>query len=257
MQSSHLRRHARRVLTVAQGQPEPGSDASIVRSWRRCAADYHLDPGVTVAPTVLEYARVLERRDQLRQVLKAVGSDMNHLHQQLSGNGHAVLLTDTRGVILNGVTAPAERRVFEQAGLWLGADWSEACEGTNGIGTCLAERQALTIHGDEHFRGSHVHLSCSASPLFDPYGELLAVLDVSSARPELSRQSQFHTQTLVNLTAKVIEARYFIEAQAQHWLLQFCSPIESVGLLTEGLLAFNAEGRIEALNQGALSLLGH
>jgi transcriptional regulator of acetoin/glycerol metabolism len=67
---------------------------------------------------------------------------MNSLHQQLSGAGHAVLLTDARGVILNCITAPAERKVFERAGLWLGADWSEACEGTNGIGTCLVERQA-------------------------------------------------------------------------------------------------------------------
>jgi transcriptional regulator of acetoin/glycerol metabolism len=79
-----------------------------------------------------------------------------------------VLLTDARGVILNCVTAPAERRIFERAGLWLGADWSEAREGTNGIGTCLVERQALTIHQDEHFRGRHTGLTCSASPVFDP-----------------------------------------------------------------------------------------
>ncbi|WP_213875467.1 sigma-54-dependent Fis family transcriptional regulator [Pseudomonas sp. dw_358] len=260
MQSSHLSRHAQRVLTVSQGVPQtigPGSDPSIARSWRRCVQDYHLDPGLAIAPTVLEHARILERRDQLRQVLQVVGSEMSHLHQQLSGSGHAVLLTDARGVILNCVTAPTERRVFEHAGLWLGADWSEACEGTNGIGTCLVERQSLTIHRDEHFRGRHTNLTCSSSPVFDPYGELLAVLDVSSARPEVSRQSQFHTQTLVNLAAKTIESHYFINAQAHHWLLQFHLPIDSVGLFSEGLLAFNADGRIEAVNQSALNLLGH
>lgn len=258
MHSSDLSRHARHVLTVSQGQPPggAGSDPSIARSWRRCVQDYHLDPGLAIAPTVLEHARILERREQLRQVLQVVGGEMNHLHQQLSGSGHAVLLTDARGVILNCVTAAAERRVFEHAGLWLGADWSEACEGTNGIGTCLVERQALTIHRDEHFRGRHTHLTCSASPVFDPFGELLAVLDVSSARPEVSRQSQFHTQTLVNLAAKMIEGHYFINAQAHHWLLQIHLPIESMGLFSEGLLAFNAEGRIEAVNQSALNLLG-
>ena len=71
-----------------------------------------------------------------------------------------MLLTDARGVILNCVTAPSERKIFERAGLWLGADWSEACEGTNGIGTCLVERQALTIHQEEHFRGRHTGLTC-------------------------------------------------------------------------------------------------
>ncbi|MBO6276481.1 MAG: sigma-54-dependent Fis family transcriptional regulator, partial [Pseudomonas sp.] len=186
MHSTDLRRHARQVIDVTRGRPQ-GCDPSIVRSWQRCLEDYHLDPAQTIAPTVLEQGHILEGRERLQQVLKIAGHEMNSLHQQLSGAGHAVLLTDARGVILNCVTAPSERKVFEQAGLWLGADWSEAREGTNGIGTCLVERQALTIHQDEHFRGRHTGLTCSASPVFDPQGELLAVLDVSSARHEASR----------------------------------------------------------------------
>ncbi|WP_407312633.1 sigma-54-dependent Fis family transcriptional regulator [Pseudomonas sp. nanlin1] len=259
MHSNHLSRHAQQVLTVAQGNLPtygPGSDPSIARSWLRCLDDYHLDPALAVAPTVLEHERLLESRERLRHVLRVAGAEMNSLHQQLSGAGHAVLLTDTRGVILNCITAPAERRVFEQAGLWLGADWSEAREGTNGIGTCLVERQPLTIHQGEHFRGRHTHLTCSASPVFDPHGQLLAVLDVSSAR-EVSRQSQFHTMTLVNLSAKMIESRFFRDAFPSQWLLRFHLQAESVGLFSEGLLAFDGEGRILAANQSALNLLGH
>jgi len=190
-------------------------------------------------------------------VLHIAGNEMTSLHQQLSGAGHAVLLTDARGVILNCVTAPAERQIFERAGLWLGADWSEACEGTNGIGTCLVERQSLTIHQDEHFRGRHTGLTCSASPVFDPHGELLAVLDVSSARRDVSRQSQFHTMALVNLSAKMIESCYFLRCFDNQWLLRFHLQAESVGLFSEGLLAFDGEGRICAVNQSALNLLGH
>lgn len=260
MHDNHLSRHARQVLTVAQGKSGlhgPGSDPSIARSWLRCLEDYHLDPALTMAPTVLEHGRVLESRERLQQVLQIAGNEMASLHQQLSGAGHAVLLTDARGVILNCVTAPAERRIFERAGLWLGADWSEACEGTNGIGTCLVERQSLTIHQDEHFRGRHTGLTCSASPVFDPHGELLAVLDVSSARHEVSRQSQFHTMALVNLSAKMIESCYFLRYFDNQWLLRFHLQAESVGLFSEGLLAFDGEGRICAVNQSALNLLGH
>jgi transcriptional regulator of acetoin/glycerol metabolism len=256
--SNHLTRHAQQVLTVAQGNAHvagPGSDPSIARSWQRCLQDYHLDPAHANAPTVLEHERVLESRGRLHQVLQIAGTEMTSLHQQLSG-GHAVLLTDARGVILNCVTAPAERGIFERAGLWLGADWSEACEGTNGIGTCLVERQSLTIHRDEHFRGRHTGLTCSASPVFDPHGDLLAVLDVSSARPDVSRQSQFHTMALVNLSAKVIESSYFLNHCHDQWLLRFHVQAESVGLFSEGLLAFDGEGRISALNQSAINLLG-
>ncbi|MNV01986.1 Acetoin catabolism regulatory protein [compost metagenome] len=260
MHDNHLSRHAQQVLTVTQGKAHvhgPGSDPSIARSWLRCLEDYHLDPALTMAPTVLEHGRVLESRERLQQVLHIAGNEMTSLHQQLSGAGHAVLLTDARGVILNCVTAPAERKIFERAGLWLGADWSEACEGTNGIGTCLVERQALTIHQDEHFRGRHTGLTCSASPVFDPHGELLAVLDVSSARHDVSRQSQFHTMALVNLSAKMIESCYFLRYFDNQWLLRFHLQAESVGLFSEGLLAFDGEGRICAVNQSALNLLGH
>lgn len=247
-------------MTVTQGKgglQGPGSDPSIARSWLRCLEDYHLDPALAVAPTVLEHDRVLESRERLRQVLQIADGEMNSLHQQLSGAGHAVLLTDARGVILNCVTAPTERRIFERAGLWLGADWSEAREGTNGIGTCLVERQAVTIHQEEHFRGRHTGLTCSASPVFDPHGELLAVLDVSSARADVSRQSQFHTMALVNLSAKMIESCYFLRCFEHHWLLRLHLQAESVGLFSEGLLAFDGEGRVCAVNQSALNLLGN
>ena len=259
MHNDHFSRHAQQVLTVARGQDlshGPASDPSIARSWLRCLQDHHLDPALSIAPTVLEHGRLLESRERLHQVLQIAGSEMNSLHQQLSGAGHAVLLTDARGVILNCVTAPSERRIFERAGLWLGADWSEACEGTNGIGTCLVERQSLTIHRDEHFRGRHTGLTCSASPVFDPHGQLLAVLDVSSAREAVSRQAQFHTMALVNLSAKMIESCYFLRHFENHWLLRFHLQAESVGLFSEGLLAFDGEGRICAVNQSALNLLG-
>ncbi len=252
-------RHVQRVLNVAQGGAAltgPAADPSVARSWLRCLEQHHLDPAQAMAPAVLEHARMLECRERSRQVLEIASGEMNNLHRQLAGSGNAVLLTDARGVILNCVTQQAEQRTFERAGLWLGADWSEACEGTNGIGTCLVERQALTIHQDEHFRSRHTGLTCSASPVFDPHGDLLAVLDVSSARRDVSRQSQFHTMALVNLSAKAIEGCYFLRSYENDWLLRFHAQAEYIGLFSEGLLAFGGDGRVRAANQSALNLLG-
>ncbi len=92
--------------------------------------------------------------------------------------------------------------------------------------------------------------------MFNPHGELLAVLDVSSARGSGIAPSQFHTMALVNLSAKMIESCYFLRHFEHHWLLRFHLQAESVGLFSEGLLAFDGEGRVRAMNQSALNLLG-
>jgi transcriptional regulator of acetoin/glycerol metabolism len=52
---------------------------------------------------------------------------------------------------------------------------------------------------------------------------------------------------LVNLSAKMIESCYFLRHFEQQWLLRFHLQAESVGLFSEGLLAFDGEGRICAL----------
>ncbi|MNN05482.1 Acetoin catabolism regulatory protein [compost metagenome] len=82
------------------------------------------------------------------------------------------------------------------------------------------------------------------------------MLDVSAARRELSRQSQFHTMALVNLSAKTIESCYFLRQFEDRWLLRFHLQAEYLGLFSEALLAFDGDGRIQAANQSAINLLG-
>jgi transcriptional regulator of acetoin/glycerol metabolism len=91
--------------------------------------------------------------------------------------------------------------------------------------------------------------------VFDPHGELLAVLDVSRRAHDVSRQSQFHTMALVNLSAKMIESCYFL----RHFETNGCcvSFAGRIGRLVQRRLAgVRRRGRICAVNQSALNLLG-
>lgn len=251
--------HTQQVLTLAQGNAQlagPAIDSSVARSWLRCLEEHQLDPTQSTQSVVIDHTSLRERREQMQQLLDICSNEMNSLHRQLAGSGCAVLLTDAEGVVLNCVTEQAEKRTFEQAGLWLGADWSESCEGTNGIGTCLVERQPLTIHQNEHFYSKHINLTCSSSPIFDPHGELLAVLDASSICQNVSRQSQFHTMALVNLSTKTIEGCHFLRSYEGEWLLRFHTQPEYIGQFSEGLLSFNDDGNVQAVNQSAINLLG-
>jgi transcriptional regulator of acetoin/glycerol metabolism len=256
--SQLITQHAHQVFSFGEGLTSPhgpAADPAIARSWRRCLDQHHLDPTSPRAPCVIERTRLDEHREQLQGVISVAHWQMGSLHQQLGSAGHAVLLTDARGVVIDSVADEAERTEFERAGLWLGAVWDEAVEGTNGVGLCLVERQALTIRRDEHFRGRHASLTCSASPVFDPDGGLLAVLNVSSAREDLSRQRRFHTMALTNLSAKLIESCFFLQQCEGDYLLRFHAQPEYIGLLSEGLLAFRGDGYITAVNETALNLL--
>lgn len=256
---SQMNRHTQQIFDLARGAHAdigPAGDASIARSWLRCLQQHQLDPSAGASPSVLGEHDIQLRRERLQQVMAISTPEMQSLQRQLDRDGRAILLTDAQGVILSCLTGEPDRRDFERAGLLQGADWSEGSEGTNGIGTCVIERQALSIHRDEHFRNHHLALTCSASPVFDPDGELLAVLDVSSVRRDESRQSQFHTMAMVNLSAKVIESCYFLKQFDDYWLLRLHAQPTHAGLLHEGLLAFDGEGCIRAINLTAQNLLG-
>ena len=262
MTSALISAHAQQVLQAVHGNLAshdshgPAADPAITRSWRRCLDQHQLDPASRRAPNVVEQPRLQDHRGPLEHIIAVARWQMSSLHRQLGGDGHVVLLTDARGVVIDSVFNEAERAGFQRSGLWLGAVWSEDFEGTNGVGTCLVERQHVTIRRDEHFRGKHAGLTCSASPIFDPSGELLAVLNLSSAREEHSLQQRFQAMALTNLSAKLIESCFFLGHDPQRYLLRFHPEARFVGLLGEGLLSFDEGGRICSANQAALDLLG-
>jgi len=259
MKPALINAHAQQVLQAVQGAHAthgPLADLAITRSWRRCLDQYQLDPASRRATNVVEHPRLQDHRAPLEHIICAAHWQMSNLHQQLGRDGHVVLLTDARGVAIDSVFNESERAEFQRAGLWLGSVWSEDCEGTNGVGTCLVERQDVTIRRDEHFRGKHVGLTCSASPIFDASGELLAVLNLSSVGEEHSLQQHFKAMALTNLSAKLIESCFFLGHDPQRYLLRFHPEAGFVGLLGEGLLSFDESARICSVNHAALGLLG-
>jgi transcriptional regulator of acetoin/glycerol metabolism len=251
--------HAQQVLQAVQGSPASqgtSADLAITRSWRRCLDQHRLDPASRRAPDVLEQPRLKDHRAPLENVIAVARWQMNSLHQQVGRDGHVVLLTDARGVAIDSVFNEAERCEFQRSGLWLGSVWCEENEGTNGVGTCLVERRHVTIRRDEHFRGKHVGLTCSASPIFDARGELLAVLNLSSVRDGQSLQQHYQAMALTNLSARLIENCFFLGDDPHRYLLRFHPEAGFVGLLGEGLLSFDEQARICSVNQAALDLLG-
>ena len=244
--------HALRILDgVRKGSREPADDA-MASSWTRCLNEHRLHPDRPRRPTVVAAAELAERQARLADVIACARHEMSTLYQQLADVESAVVLTDTDGVILHMVTSPAFAADVDALGFHVGAVWSEAEAGTNGMGTCLVAASPIAVRREDHFFTELTSLTCSAVPVFDPQGQMAAVLDVTS-RSSLQQQ---HSLVLLGMTAQMIENRLLEQRLPEAHLLYFHSRPEFVYTLHEGKLALDGNGRILAGNRSALMQLG-
>ncbi|WP_062152143.1 sigma-54-dependent Fis family transcriptional regulator [Beggiatoa leptomitoformis] len=228
-------------------------EAQIARSWERCVQSYRIDPEAPRKPLIIEHAELTDHRERIDELLGDFAKEeMAQLYQRIVGSGYSVILTNSDGIIVNYVGDPTLTEYFNRSGLLPGAIWTEEKEGTNGIGTCLYEKSPVIVCREEHFRTSHTILTCSAAPIFDAQGDLLAVLDVSSTSAQDSRESHRHTAALVNISARQIENFGFIRQCQHHWILHFHPKSYYIGHVTEGLLAIDEAGHVIAANQNAV-----
>jgi transcriptional regulator of acetoin/glycerol metabolism len=218
-------------------------DDLTLRSWRRCRDEYGLDPSMPPDPVIIDRQNLCDRLQKYERLLDIARVEMTDLYQQLAGSGHAIMLTDKDGILLNFIGDPQFTDAAAHTGMQLGAVWSESVQGTNGMGTCLVEQKPLVIHKQSHFFSRNATLTCAAAPIFDPHGDILAVLDASSE----SKMAQQHTMVLLNMSAQVIENRVFFCAMKEAFVLRFHSRSEFISTLGEGAIAFDTEGKIEAI----------
>src|SRR5262245_44121005 len=251
-------RHSEDVLRIVHSMPLGGRelpDHAIAQSWVRCAKDYRLDPSRVDAPIVIATSALQIKRARYEDLIAIAAAEMERLYAQISGSGYALLLTDASGIILYERVDPALKHTFREAGLIPGADWSERTQGTNGMGTCLAERRPVTVHRNEHFHAHHIGLTCFGAPIRGPDDDIIAVLDASCIGLHDTRASQMRTMALVKLSAHVIEKCLFLRHHQQHAVLRFHTCPELVDLLHDGALALADDGTVIGADYTAAMLL--
>ena len=194
---------------VAQKSQSNSATSALAASWRRSLLKHGLDPSDARRPERLTLEELSQRRQAMDPFLRVAGPQLDQLFNLVGLSGCNVLLTDANGVVLDQRVNGADAEQFRDWGLWQGAIWSEAAQGTNGIGTCLAEGRQVTIHRDEHFHTRNTAMSCMDAPIWGPDGLLLAALDVSSARADQTERYNRLISAQVAQTARAIEAVFF------------------------------------------------
>ena len=237
-----------RVLKNADRLPQAPVPALILDSWRRSMELYRLDPGSQQGPRILSQSLLNECRERAELFLRIAGDAVARLHERVRGADYCVLLTDAQGRTIDYRVESAIRNDCRKAGLYLGTCWSEGEEGTCGVAAVLTSKAPVTVHKRDHFRAAFIGLTCTAAPVFDPQGELLGVVDVSALQSPDDRRSQHLIRQLVEQTAREIENAFFMHSAQGHWVMRAHGTPGYVESQPDYLLAWDADGRLQAIN---------
>ncbi|MBL1268246.1 MAG: sigma-54-dependent Fis family transcriptional regulator [Halomonas sp.] len=252
------RQHIEHVFQLGEGLdvPQLPAQATIRRSWLRCLNEYQLDPTQPRPARVVPQQTLIEHRESVDELLHVARAGVDQLYQQIAQLGYVLLLTDHRGITVEFRGDPNQDQQLRKAGLYLGADWDERFAGTCAVGTCLHDRQAIICHRQEHFDASHISLTCTAAPIADPQGNVMAVLDISALQSPTQHESQNFSLSLVTLYARMIEDAYFLQRYRDCLMVRLDTSREFVHVNGRGLIAIEENGQVIAANAVGRDLIG-
>jgi len=225
--------------------------SAIEMSWERCLG-YGLDNDQPSEFDPLGRVLLIEEMEKSRHLLTHAQPVMDVLFEQIVDTQNVVVLANNAGYILHSCGDPEFLTRAEKVALAPGVEWSEANRGTNAIGTAIAMEAPVVVDGSQHFLAANRFLTCSASPIYDPYGHLTGILDVSGDH----RSSNRHTMALVRMSVQMIENRMFASAFTEMLTLRFHARPEFIGTLCEGMAAFAENGTLLSANRNACFQFG-
>ena len=224
---------------------------SVASSWQRCR-DLRLNPLSISGSEADELQKLEQRRHEKEQLLRVARPFLRDLAHFVQGSDFEVILTDEDGLLLEVAGDAHIAARARQVHLCEGANWSEAARGTNAIGTAIFERAPVQIHAWEHFFEENQFLTCSASPIIDPIGNIIGVIDISGD----CRHANPHTLGMVVAAVRAIENQLRLEQAMNRLSVASRYSNALVHGITDGLIAIDTQGIVTEMNSKGGELFG-
>lgn len=241
--------HIKEIERVAMGGASD-RDRPVIQSWLRCLNDYQLNPAQTQQAYIVPDTLLREHREQSEELIRIGRSGLEALFRQVADQKYVLLLSDARGVTVEFMGDPTFDNQLRKAGLYLGSEWSEDRAGTCAVGACMVSGKPVIIHQDDHFDACHIGLTCTAAPIFDTFGDLSAVLDISQLRSPTAKASQQLALHLVASTARRIELANLMTRAGEDWVLRLAKLPDFLDVDPDAALTVNGNGIITGLTHG-------
>lgn len=239
-------------LSRSEVQILPIAKAAVEQSWERCLSAYHLDPAQGWIPDILSGAELRHVSGRSAIFLKSAMGEMHRLFELVQGMGLMVILADPNSTILARCVDETHLSVCRRLHLRKGAIWSEASAGTNGVGTCIADKQPVFLGQGDHWRFCFSLLASYAVPVFDAQGHVAGALNLAAMTGNTTRPYANLLMETLKLSSRRIEETLFRNCHMGEQILTLGMPEESSSLL----VAINQAGEVTGATHGARTFMG-
>jgi len=251
MASLSASNHVARVLSVANHVADVDASSRIVNSWRRCLVNHKLDPARQGPPQTFTEAEVRHAAEPMEETIRLAMPELDDLARALRDAGYCVNLADANATMLfSRLPGEADARMFLDWKIYTGSNFAETFEGTNGLGTALAEEKPILVHRDEHFRAQWHMFSCAVAPLFDQAGRLAGAVNITSCREDLERTAHQLALAVTMQATRRMEGAIFRAHFSNAWI----ATVPGDG--GSGLIAYDDDRRVVGACRSARALLG-
>ena len=215
----------------------------VAKSWEKCA-NRNMNPTEGRGQIELGRNELKELLDKNERTIRIANPFMKNLYKTFSNTGFIIVLADIKGYILESFGDKERLKNAQYLNFVLGANWSEASVGTNAIGLALATGKPAQVSGWEHFSQPHHCWTCSAAPIFNKQGEMVAVLDISG--PVHEKNS--HTLGMVAAASEAISMQLKMQ-QKQNEMILVNKHLESIfNAMSDGVILIDKCGIIKDVN---------
>ncbi|MBN2287507.1 MAG: sigma-54-dependent Fis family transcriptional regulator [Tissierellales bacterium] len=214
---------------------------------------YGVDRKQVKSKRILDENELRELIHKKQELICIAEPFIKQLYDFVKSSNFIVILNDEEGCILNVIGNTTMLEKAYETGLIPGAYMSEACIGTNGMGTALHERKALQVSGTEHFAEVFHGWTCSGAPIKDHEGNITGCLDLTGDKHLVNS----HTLGMVASAAQAIESMLQIKSYTEEIAKNKIYIETMINSLPSSIFTADFEGNIKLVNKYTYSMFGY